>query len=1061
MRPKACCAQRNSRTCADFADLRYLAAARPVSLTLFYCPLYTALCMHPGGNGKGRAVVDGGEQGKSGSHHWFAGDVAAKSGPHACFLCTYSDHACDVAYVDGYIRDVELRGPRERRPVVLIETDVGGDLLVVLPEHALPLARALANLPTERRDMLRLRIFHLLRAMQAENADDEVERRRLGLCVLRTTPVSAVVLEPDLLLNITDINNAEYCVRQYPLRRMVPSPPTAATVRGTLIHSAFKELLKTGGRGHVRDHLALALHAQLTDLALHQLPADAITADAEPHLLALDAWYARERDNLWGSAPQVRAETFLLAPEVGLKGRLDFFMQDALGGSLLELKTGATHSSLPKREHRWQVYGYQTLLAARHPNAERRPSATLLYSGTPGHAEGYGIPFALRDLHRVLDLRNHLALVHASGVVPAPPSPGKCAKCMLREDCLRASHLLGWQPPESDQQRAMPQHAEAEWFAQQYELLRMEARAAEEQATWLWRLSAEERRAAGIALGGLKLAEEPVTTESGEWEYTFHCENTSELREGDAVLLSDGDPVRGAVVSGTILRLSDRGVSVWTPERITNPALLDRYDSDIVHTRTVRNLWRWLDADPHLRLLVSGTRAPTFDALDLSDLSSHFNDEQRLAIGRALAARDFLLVQGPPGTGKTHVVAEIARRAIARGERVLVAAFTNQAVDNVLLRLREKGVEDFVRLGHELSIAPALRGHRLSERTRAALLETHVMKRDDEIADLVAANAAPLDPARLRATLFRAPLVATTTATWSAERFDETGDVLSFDLAIVDEASQLTVPALLGALRFAHRFVLVGDDRQLPPLVISAKAAVQGLKRSLFAELLARWGDKASVALRRQYRMHPSICDFPSKAFYDGGLISEGIARTALLDITLDASEPLSVILAPERPVVFVDVPSHRESPGKTSVAQAELVRRLVLALRLGDVAATDIGAIAPYRAQVAAIRQRLAEQGESEVAVDTVDRFQGGERHVIIYSFGGRVDGERYIHHTQGDDFLADPHRLNVALTRAQRKLILIGDRHWLKTKPILAQLIDYCAQLYGGYGGVISAHW
>ncbi|MGZ3681098.1 MAG: C-terminal helicase domain-containing protein, partial [Ktedonobacterales bacterium] len=164
---------------------------------------------------------------------------------------------------------------------------------------------------------------------------------------------------------------------------------------------------------------------------------------------------------------------------------------------------------------------------------------------------------------------------------------------------------------------------------------------------------------------------------------------------------------------------------------------------------------------------------------------------------------------------------------------------------------------------------------------------------------------------------------------------------------------------------------------------------------------------------------------------------------------------------APERPVVFVDVPSQREVSGKTSVAQAEVVRRLVLALRRGGVAAAEIGAIAPYRAQVAAIRQRLAAQGETEVAVDTVDRFQGGERQVIIYSFGGRVEGGRAVHHTQDADFLADPHRLNVALTRAQRKLILVGDRHWLKTKPLIAQLIDYCTQLYGGRGGVISAHW
>lgn len=1002
------------------------------------------------------------ERGNSNGYQRTVGGVAAPSMSHACFLCSYSDHPCDVASVEGYIRSVELRGPRQRQPVALIESELGVELIIALPEHTLPLMRALADVPAERRGALRLRVFHLLHAMPLERAGEETEQREHNRQVLHTTPTSAVVLEPDLLLNITDINNAEYCVRQYPLRRMVPSPPNAATMRGTIIHRAFKELLKAGGSRQVRDHLTQAVHAQLTDLALCQLSAEAITADAEPHLLALDAWYVRERDNLWGSAPEVRAETFLLAPEIGLKGRLDFLMQDARGGSLLELKTGAVRSALPKREHRWQVYGYQTLLAARRPNDERRPGATLLYSGTPGQAEGYGIPFAVRDLHRVLDLRNHLALVHASGVVPAPPSPGKCAKCMLRENCLRASHLLGWQPPESDEQHTMPLPAEAAWFAQQYELLSLEAQTTEEQAALLWRLSPEERHAAGIALSGLELAAEPMMTASGEWEYTFRCENTSELREGDAVLLSDGDPVRGAVVSGTILRLSDRGVTVWTPERIVKPSLLDRYDSDIVHTRTVRNLWRWLDADPRLRALVSGAQTPMFDPLpDLSDLSVHFNDEQRTAIGRALAARDFLLVQGPPGTGKTRVVAEIVRRAVARGERVLVAAFTNQAVDNVLLRLREEGMDDFVRLGHELSVASALHGQRLTERAYAALGTMPTMTHVGEMADLPTDTVSVLEPAHLHAALCRAPLVATTTATWSAERYDQAGEALRFDLAIVDEASQLTIPALLGALRFAHRFVLVGDECQLPPLVMSAQATAQGLKRSLFAELLARWGNEASVGLRRQYRMHPSICEFPSVAFYGGSLITEGSARTAQLDIARDRTDPLDIILSPECPIVFVDVPSQREASGKTSAAQAEVIRRLVLALRRGGLAATEIGAIAPYRAQVAAIRQRLAARGEAEVAVDTVDRFQGGERQVILYSFGGRVEGTRATHHTLGADFLADPHRLNVALTRAQRKLILVGDRRWLETKPLIARLIDYCLQLYNGHGGMVSAHW
>jgi DNA replication ATP-dependent helicase Dna2 len=971
-----------------------------------------------------------------------AGDTRETAMPARCFLCPFGDHPCDVASVEGKLLRVAERGRRGALPVVLLELAEGAEAAIVLPEHARPMIRLLAALPPDALSGLSLRIFHLLRVPDGDGDGDGSRR------TLRTTPVSAAVLEPDTLLNITDINNAEYCVRQYPLRRMAPAPPTAATLRGTILHGAFKGMLKgEGSDSDPRGHLDRALRAAQVDLALRQLPADVVIAEAEPHLAALAAWQAAEHGTLWGGDVQVRAETFLLAPEVGLKGRLDFLLHDGRGGALLELKTGQVRSdppNLPKREHRWQVYGYQTLLAVRRPQDARRPGATLLYSGTPGRAASFGVPFALRELHRVLDLRNQLVFTHTTGRVPDPPGAAKCGRCVVRRTCLRASALLGWQAPPSDE----PGEAgvaispdDAAWFAHSYELLRLEAREAEGQSASLWRRTPEERRRAGLALGGLRLEGDPAPTPSGEWEYRLRCENTSELREGDEVLLSDGDPVRGEVVSGTILKLSDRGLTVWTPERIAHPTLLDRYSSDIVAGRTARNLWRWLEVEERLRDLVAGRRAPAFAETPPQDeLPAELNPEQREAVHRALAARDFLLIQGPPGTGKTLVAAEIARRAVARGKRVLLAAFTNQAVDNVLLRLAHDGMRDFVRLGHELSVAPALHPYRLAEQARQP------------------AHDGALDPEALRAALLRAPLVATTTATWSAERYDDAGEPLAFDLALVDEASQLTVPALLGALRFARRFVLVGDDRQLPPLVVSHEAAERGLGRSLFVALRERWGTAAAVALRTQYRMHPVICGFSSATFYDGRLEAAGAARSALLELSLDARDPLHPILDPERPLVFVDV---REdgAAGKVSAAQAEIVRHLVMELCGHDVPAAEIGVVAPYRAQVAAVRQRLAAVGETEVVVDTVDRFQGAERRVLLCTFGGRVEAHPSGFDMRGADFIADPHRLNVALTRAQRKLLLVGDRRWLETMPLLRRLIEYCAGLYGGRGGIVRA--
>jgi DNA replication ATP-dependent helicase/nuclease Dna2 len=948
-----------------------------------------------------------------------------------CFLCPWEPPhlaQCDLASISGELRDAAL-DTVSRQLVLTVRTEDGETARIICGEQGRALWRELSAYPLEYWRGVRVRLHHLARASDPEE--------------LRLLPAGVIVLEPDLLLNITDINNAEYCVRQYPLRRMAPSAPNAATLRGTLVHNAFKELLKHDDQP-IEVYLKRALDAAQIDLALRQISEDEMAADAAPHIRALDAWYRHSRQSLWRTTPDIRAETFLLAPEVGLKGRLDVLLRDVHGGSLLELKTGNTRASLPKREHRWQVQGYHTLLAARFPHRPDNPRATLLYSGVAGRAEAYSIPFVLRDLHRVLELRNALALVHATGHVPPPPAAIKCARCMVRHDCLRASALLGWQPPEIADIQEPIDAADTAIFAEMYDLLRLEARTAEDEGSALWRETPAERMRRGVALGNLTLIGEPRQTASGEWEYTLAGEQTSDLREGDAVLVSDGDPVRGAMVSGSILRLEAQRIVVWTPERIEHPTLLDRYESDVVHDRTVRNLWRWLRGSPHLRALVRGETAPTFDTASEEStramLSDRLNEEQRSAVARALTARDYLLIQGPPGTGKTSVVAEIAQRATRRGERVLVGAFTNQAVDTVLRRLLADGCDDFVRLGHELSVSPELHEHRLVARTRA-----------------LAGEQADVTPARIRETLRTAPLVAATSATWSSESHDDVGEPLLFDLAILDEATQLTLPATLGALRFARRFVLVGDDRQLPPLVRSETATERGLKRSLFATLLERHGAEASVQLRRQYRMHPAICAFPSAEFYANALVAEGAARTGHLTLTSAIAGPYGRVLDPARPVVLIDTPlAPHERGRKENASQAVLVRNLVHELRQAGVASADIGVIAPYRAQVALIRAHLVKSGESDVLVDTVDRFQGGERSAILYSFGG---GGAATWGGRGPTFLADPNRLNVALTRARHKLILLGNRAALEEIPLLQRLVEYCASLYGGHGGILTA--
>ena len=1044
---------------------------------------------------------------------------------HACFLCTLDTQPCAVKQLEGqviYAHEFTTQG--EITPYITL--DLGATYASLQLTHTYrSLVKGLQELGKNlRTSKLTMRVYHLPPLMgTTEHKGHTVER----YCA---NDYTLAILEPHTILNITDLNHADYCPRQYLLNRLAASPQSAAAIRGNLVHSSFKELLKEHDRGelmsgHVADgeetplatlerHLEEALERNAIDLALANMPIEAIRADVAPHLQSLANWFDKQHATLWDMPAQpagdedeieqdhssenmVRAETFLLAPEIGLRGRLDLLWRQKSRQRLLELKTGGANGELPKSAHRWQVQGYLSLLAVRRDPKMKNALATLLYSGTPGEATDFNLRFTIKQLQRVNETRNILVLSHITGIPSAPPGPSRCTKCAMLDRCASVSSLLGWQPPqpetlsdgasnnvgaqfiapsksadndnghvENDHQgrnELRPYTTEDRaFFSKYYQLLQLEGLETERQQALLWQTPVSARVEQGSAICNLEASGKPIPTGRGEWQQTFSCVNTSELREGDEILLSDGDPITGEVVTGTILQISAEHVTVWSPELIAHPRLIDRYDTSIVHVRTLQNLLRWLEADTHLRQIVVGTQRPQFRPITVP---SHpdLNEEQNLAVERALQMQDYLLIHGPPGTGKTSVIAEIVKQLCQQGQRVLLAAFTNQAVDNMLKRLELEGFRDFVRLGHERSVDGAIQ-----ERLLIRLVEQQ-------------GNSSSVH------TLLRSiPVVASTTATWSSEKYtplsfngaggsvgSQTDSALHFDVAIIDEAGQLPIPAILGALRFAKRFILVGDEKQLPPLVLSKEAARAGLADSLFSMLKQIDFDyskehpeavSACVPLKVQYRMNKWISHFASKVFYEGQLQAHTSVASRLLTplstATFGETPSITRTLDPRAPLVFLDVQSESGNSGeqeKISNAEARAVREVVAGLLARGVEEAGIGIIAPYRAQVANLRRHLFSDDEAigwkallpttPLSVDTVDRFQGGERSVIIISFAttSAPDLESRIR-----EHLTNPNRLNVALTRAQRKLILVGHALALESLPIFQRLLTYCRGMH-----------
>lgn len=1018
--------------------------------------------------------------------------------PGECFLCAMDSQPCAVKKLEGTIISAhEFTSQGETFPYITIA--VGGELATLrMTQTYRSLVKCLNGLGKDvRRHKLTLRVFHLPAAFVTSEHKGQTLHRYIA------TEHTLAILEPDTLLNITDLNHADYCARQYLLNRLASSPQSSAAMRGNLVHSSFKELLKEHDRGELmkgsvergeesplatlQRHFEQALERSSIDFAITNTSADELRAEAEPHLQSLASWFEQQHSSLWDMPAQpsseaqdttsenmVRAETFLLAPEIGLRGRLDVLWQQRSRQRLLELKTGGANGDLPKSAHRWQVQGYFSLLAVRRDPKLKNALATLLYSGTPGAATDFNLRFTITQFQRVNETRNLLAFSHVTGIAPAPPGPSRCSKCAVLEQCQSVSSLLDWQPPQPDKadenglrEQAPPERQATErysetdraFFKRYYHLLHLEEREIEAQQALLWQTPVKERVERGSAIGGLRLIEKAVPTGQGEWLQTFACENTSELREGDEILLSDGDPVTGEVVTGTILSISSEQVTTWTPELIAHPRLIDRYATSIVHVRTLQNLLRWLQADSHLRELVAGTKRPRFGAIQYIP-RPHLNEQQNLAVERALQMRDYLLIHGPPGTGKTSVIAQIVREFCQQGQRVLLAAFTNQAVDNMLKRLESEGFTSFVRLGHDRSVESNMQRY---------LLKRLVEQREAQ--------------QTAREVLLNAPVVASTTATWSSDKYippafidgangaDAQGaEALQFDVAIIDEAGQLTLPAMLGALRFARRFILVGDEKQLPPLVLSKEAGQAGLSDSLFSAL--KRADEhytrehpeaisACVPLKMQYRMNRWISQFASQTFYRGELHPHPTVANRVLGFSaphsgVDDEKPsITCALDPRMPLVFLDARGKPEIQEgiKTSNAEARIARDVVAGLLARGIDEGDIGIIAPYRAQVANLRRHLFASDEqsgwralaptTRLSVDTVDRFQGGERSIIIISFATSVTPPA---ESQLRDHLTDAHRLNVALTRAQRKLILIGNAAALAELPVFRELVSFC---------------
>ena len=516
------------------------------------------------------------------------------------------------------------------------------------------------------------------------------------------------------------------------------------------------------------------------------------------------------------------------------------------------------------------------------------------------------------------------------------------------------------------------------------------------------------------------------------------------------------------------------------------PYAIEHGTSDASTGGSIRNLHQFICAPKEKRDLLLGQRAPQRDAS--LTLTRHYDDVLDDIILRAKQAQDYFLLVGPPGTGKTsralkfmveealndgtgmptaESIASGGKTAQQPASSILLMSYTNRAVDEICEMLVDSGIP-FLRLGSEYSC---------DERFRPYLIEK-------AISDCPKLEA-------IKQYIIGTRVIVGTTTMMTSKPF--IFSLKHFKLAIIDESSQILEPNLIGLLSAVDKFILIGDYKQLPAVVqqseqdsgiptindsqkggiidmsILQDICLTNCRNSLF-ERLIHWEDHEERSefigiLRRQGRMHPEIAEFPNRMFYRREKLEPVPCPHQLeteLSYTLPSEDALDDLLKEQRmiflPSKFCKEPNVSDKINANEAAiVVDLLRRIHRFYGERFDAKKTVGVIVPYRNQIAMVRKGIEKLGIPElekISIDTVERYQGSQRDVIIYSF--TIQNIWQLDFLAGNSFVEDgaiiDRKLNVAITRARKQMIMTGNPEILRNNQIFSELMEY-VKSKGGY--------
>ncbi|CAH9097877.1 unnamed protein product [Cuscuta epithymum] len=903
-----------------------------------------------------------------------------------------------------------------------------------------------------------------------------------------------LIVHPDILASGTRVAASFSCSRRTVLdERLKVSENSAAALMGTLLHQIFQAGLiqESPTKDFFEEYAQVLIHKNLENLYACKV------SENETHKVLIEAipkvlnWIHLFRDSE-GSQIQNKAsgnedkekkikvlevldiEEMAWAPKYGLKGMIDASvkvkvqMNNEVTDVIvpLEFKSGKGTTGQAAMEHNAQVMIYTLLMSERY---SEMISYGLLYYLHTNQTQGMTVQRS--DLVGLLMRRNELAndLLRASTTQQLPPmiqSPSMCRGCRHLNVCSIYHKAYGGTSDSSGLGNlfdSLVNHlttAHAVFLQKWDRLIDLEAKEVEFAKKEIWSSHGSLTEDPSSSLCPLVLSPsdkggQKTSCKGNRFVYhfvhqSFHLTSINHqnsdgsfptnnlecrLRNGDYVILSTL-PGRLLIASGIITDISSSHASVSFSKRLRIPGSrledlcqqtwrLDKDESTssfaIMRFNLIQLFMQNKD-NVHLRKMIVDLEVPRFDsgcifsqdpAISYIWSEKTLNGDQRRAILKILTSKDYALILGMPGTGKTSTMVHAVKALLIRGASVLLTSYTNSAVDNLLLKLKAQDI-DFIRIGRSESIHEEIREHCPST---TELFGIEDIKQRLEKVKVVGVTCLGIT----------SPLL-------TKKRFD---------VCIMDEAGQTTLPVSLGPLLLASKFVLVGDHYQLPPLVQSSEAKENGMTVSLFCRL-SEAHPQAISALQSQYRMCKEIMELSNTLIYGNRLrCGSSEVENAKLTYSCPIAGPpwMKEVINPAKPVMFIntDLLLAFETNDHKSIKnpmEAFIIAEVTNKLLKVGISQEDIGIITPYNSQADLIRQSVS----TSVEIHTIDKYQGRDKDCILVSFVRSNENPK----SGASTLLGDWHRINVALTRAKKKLIMVGSCATLSKVPLLKLLIE-----------------